>query len=253
MSVSRALSKPSLVAARRPSSITTARTHSHAPRRVDANHHPPTRPSPRIVRERNPPTHRDPRAFDRHPIIHPHPSTTNDGEFPVARARTHRRRWPATRRTRRHRSSPPRARDSSAHSPPRSTCVPRRASSSAEAIRGVSRVRDSFVWVNSVTAVPARPDRARADSRARRHTTPRRWDSMAESQWEHQAKFAGELFVGMSALVGAYLCFMYAHLRHERRARAARRAAATRDERAATRDERARLVGGGGERGGGVV
>ncbi len=57
----------------------------------------------------------------------------------------------------------------------------------------------------------------------------------------------------MSALVGAYLCFMYAHLRHERRARAARRAAATRDERAATRDERARLVGGGGERGGGVV
>ena len=76
---------------------------------------------------------------------------------------------------------------------------------------------------------------------------------MAESQWEHQAKFAGELFVGMSALVGAYLCFMYAHLRHERRARAARRAAATRDERAVTRDERARLVGGGGERGGGVV
>ena len=57
---------------------------------------------------------------------------------------------------------------------------------------------------------------------------------MAESQWEHQAKFAGELFLGMSALVGAYLCFMYAHLRNERRARAARRAAATRDERAAT-------------------
>ena len=57
----------------------------------------------------------------------------------------------------------------------------------------------------------------------------------------------------MSALVGAYLCFMYAHLRNERRARLARRAAATRDERAATRDERARLVGGGGERGGGVV
>ena len=64
----------------------------------------------------------------------------------------------------------------------------------------------------------------------------------------------------MSALVGAYLCFMYAHLRNERRARAARRAAATRDERAATRDERAatrderaRLVGGGGERGGAVV
>ena len=76
---------------------------------------------------------------------------------------------------------------------------------------------------------------------------------MAESQWEHQAKFAGELFLGMSALVGAYLCFMYAHLRNERRARAARRAAATRDERSATRDERARLVGGGGERGGGVV
>ena len=169
MSVSRSLSKPSLVAARRPSSITTARTHSRAPTRVDAHHHPPTRPSPRLVRERNPPTQRDPRAFYRHPIIHPHPSTTNDGEFPVARARTHRRRWPATRRTRRHRSSPPRARDSSAHSPPRSTFSPRRASSSAEAIRGVSRVRDSFVWVNSVTAVPARPA-ARARIRARGDT-----------------------------------------------------------------------------------
>ena len=115
----------------------------------------------------------------------------------------------------------------------------------------MSRVRDSFVWVNSVTAVPARPARARADLRARRHTTPRRWDSMAESQWEHQAKFAGELFLGMSALVGAYLC-LCTRIRNERRARG-ERAAATRDERAATRDERARLVGGGGERGGGVV
>jgi len=74
---------------------------------------------------------------------------------------------------------------------------------------------------------------------------------MAESQWEHQAKFAGELFLGTSALVGAYLCFMYAHLRNERRARLARRAAAATA--AGTRDERARLVGGGAERGGGVV
>jgi hypothetical protein len=78
---------------------------------------------------------------------------------------------------------------------------------------------------------------------------------MAESQWEHQAKFAGELFLGVSALVGAYLCFMCAHLRGERRARLARRAAAAaaRGGEAGTRDERARLVGGMVERGGGVV
>ena len=75
---------------------------------------------------------------------------------------------------------------------------------------------------------------------------------MAESQWEHQAKFAGELFLGTSALVGAYLCFMCAHLRNERRARLARRAA-TATAGTGTRDERARLVGGGAERGGGVV
>ena len=78
---------------------------------------------------------------------------------------------------------------------------------------------------------------------------------MAESQWEHQAKFAGELFLGMSALVGAYLCFMYAHLRNERRARARARAAATRG-RTRGDEGRTRAVGGwrrGERRWGGVM
>ena len=78
---------------------------------------------------------------------------------------------------------------------------------------------------------------------------------MAESQWEHQAKFAGELFLGMSALVGAYLCFMYAHLRNERaRARGATRGG---DEGRTRGDEgRTRAVGGwrrGERRWGGVM
>ena len=114
-------------------------------------------------------------------------------------------------------------------------------------------VRDSIVWANSVT-VTSRMRFTIRDSRARHTATPRRRHRMAESQWEHQAKFAGELFLGASALVGAYLCFMCAHLRGERRARLARRAAAAaRGGEAGTRDERARLVGGGAERGGGVV
>ena len=39
------------------------------------------------------------------------------------------------------------------------------------------------------------------------------------SQWEHQAQFAGELFVGTSALVGGFLTFMYCHLRAQKRRR----------------------------------
>jgi len=39
------------------------------------------------------------------------------------------------------------------------------------------------------------------------------------SQWEHQAQFAGELFVGTSALVGGFLTFIYCHLRAQKRRR----------------------------------
>jgi len=50
------------------------------------------------------------------------------------------------------------------------------------------------------------------------------------SQWEHQAQFAGELFMGMTALVTSFLVFMYCHLK-------ARRA-----ERDRNREQRARLL-----------
>ena len=53
---------------------------------------------------------------------------------------------------------------------------------------------------------------------ASRDARARGWAS-ARVQWEHQAQFAGELFVGTSALVGGFLTFMYCHLRAQKRRR----------------------------------
>jgi len=241
--------KPSLLPPRASSTGTTTHALHHASTRL---HHPLTHPSPPLARAKTPP-HTTHRARSSRPGERPHPSTIHSfhARVPVTLFRTHRHRWPATRRTRRPRSSPPRARDSSARSPPRSTS--RVVVCGRAACEWARPVRDSIVWANSVT-VTSRMRFTIRDSRARHTATPRRRHRMAESQWEHQAKFAGELFLGVSALVGAYLCFMCAHLRGERRARLARRAAAAaRGGEAGTRDERARLVGGGAERGGGVV
>ena len=67
---------------------------------------------------------------------------------------------------------------------------------------------DSGATRRDVTTTPrgaSRDARARMGERA--------------SQWEHQAQFAGELFVGTSALVGGFLTFMYCHLRAQKRRR----------------------------------
>ena len=45
----------------------------------------------------------------------------------------------------------------------------------------------------------------------------------AESQWEHQARHAMDLFLGTMALVGSFLCWMAWHLRARRRRRAEER------------------------------
>jgi len=73
-------------------------------------------------------------------------------------------------------------------------------------------------------------DDAREATRAREFTSrriARRANAMTgESQWEHHAKFMGELFMGTMALVGAFLTYMYCHLKARRDER--RRAASER-------------------------
>ncbi|CAL51818.1 unnamed product [Ostreococcus tauri] len=44
------------------------------------------------------------------------------------------------------------------------------------------------------------------------------------SQWEHQVGHAMDLLLGLMALVGGFLGWMYCHLRAERRRRMAERA-----------------------------
>lgn len=68
------------------------------------------------------------------------------------------------------------------------------------------------------------------EDRARRASVTMGGVDAGPSQWEHQAKFAGELFMGMTALVTSFLVFMYCHLK-------ARRA-----ERDRNREQRARLL-----------
>jgi|TARA_B110000003_G_scaffold33964_1_gene31410 hypothetical protein len=66
-----------------------------------------------------------------------------------------------------------------------------------------------------------RSDATRCDDDTSRRVARRARARMGEraSQWEHQAQFAGELFVGTSALVGGFLTFMYCHLRAQKRRR----------------------------------
>ena len=98
---------------------------------------------------------------------------------------------------------------------------PRRASSSAEAIRGVSRVRDSFVWVNSVTAVPARPHaRARIAREATHDASPVGLDG-GESVGT-PGKVCGGTFSRHERARGGVSVLHVRASRNERRARAAR-------------------------------
>jgi hypothetical protein len=117
---------------------------------------------------------------------------------------THRHTWLATPPWRRRLASPPLARGSSTPPPLRSW------SSSIE------RAREQLRWCAASVV-------AEVDARSRAPCVAK---MARESQWEHQAKFAGELFMGTACLVGAFLTFMYCHLK------------ARRDERLAAQRER---------------